>query len=383
MVDQNKSPPLCEFGCKVLLKLLHEFSDQLPGVRHAEDPEYIHRMRVSSRRLRAAMPIFRDCFPSKEYKYWIREIRRITRALGAARDLDVHIRFLKEYQGSQCSGALSVPSGNESQITDRKGNKTRAIQAIEPSCMVFLPDQAAGIAYVLQCLEKQRESVQPRVLDALDSLEQNRVLNSMEQAFRRTGKPMKKNARKKVWKGIRAFAAASLVSALDEVLSYEEPLYQPGEKTAHHAMRIAVKQLRYRMEIFGILYGRKLTGPVRKMRRLQTLLGELHDCDVWIEMLPGLSQSLQPGSGKISGDLRGDEAVYLQVQAFTADQLRYRQVLYTHVIRYWERISQNEFFPFLHDTILAGGLETMHQGHDASVLAGNGSPGKKSRKGLK
>jgi hypothetical protein len=173
------------------------------------------------------------------------------------------------------------------------------------------------------------------------------------------------------------------VSALDEVLSYEEPLYKPGEKTAHHAMRIAVKQFRYRMEIFGILYGRKLTGPVRKMRRLQTLLGELHDCDVWIEMFPELFQSLQPGSGEIFGDLQRDEEVYLQVQAFIADQLRYRQVLYSHVLRYWERISRNEFFPFLHDTILAGGLETTHQGHDAAIPAGNGSPDKKSRKRLK
>jgi hypothetical protein len=39
---------LCEFGSNTFERMLRVFTRHLHGVRHVEDPEYIHRMRVSS-----------------------------------------------------------------------------------------------------------------------------------------------------------------------------------------------------------------------------------------------------------------------------------------------------------------------------------------------
>ena len=84
----------CIFGVQRLLPLLDAFSKEIDGVKTDQDIEPIHRMRVASRRLRAALPLFASCFPEKKYQQWMEEIRKVTRALGEARDTDVQIAFL-------------------------------------------------------------------------------------------------------------------------------------------------------------------------------------------------------------------------------------------------------------------------------------------------
>ena len=77
-----------------LVPLLDAFSQEIEGVKSRQDIEYIHRMRVASRRLRAALPLFASCIPEKKYRSWMLEIQKITRALGDARDTDVQIAFI-------------------------------------------------------------------------------------------------------------------------------------------------------------------------------------------------------------------------------------------------------------------------------------------------
>jgi hypothetical protein len=51
-------------------------------------------------------------------------------------------------------------------------------------------------------------------------------------------------------------------------------------------MRIAAKHVRYTMEIFKDLYPDEFKPFIRAARQAQTLLGELHDLDVWVAWLP-------------------------------------------------------------------------------------------------
>src|SRR5690606_28341920 len=92
------SPGLCLFAAEQLLPRLEAFTREIEGVRAGEDTDYLHRMRVASRRLRAALPLFSPCFPPKRCDRWMRETRRDTRALGAARDADVQVAALKKYR---------------------------------------------------------------------------------------------------------------------------------------------------------------------------------------------------------------------------------------------------------------------------------------------
>ncbi len=53
------------------------------------DIEGVHDMRVASRRLRAAVELFRDVFSPRELKPLLATIKRVADALGEVRDLDV------------------------------------------------------------------------------------------------------------------------------------------------------------------------------------------------------------------------------------------------------------------------------------------------------
>ncbi|MCW4025012.1 MAG: CHAD domain-containing protein [Candidatus Bathyarchaeota archaeon] len=87
----------CKFGSKTILKLLESFGSNIDGVIENKDVECVHKTRVASRKLRAALPLFKICFPEDKYKKWFKEIKKVTRLLGEARDLDVQIIFIEEY----------------------------------------------------------------------------------------------------------------------------------------------------------------------------------------------------------------------------------------------------------------------------------------------
>ena len=87
----------CLFGAKVLLKKLQDVAKEIDGVRNAEDIERIHDMRVATRRVRSALPLFEKCMPGKNSKKWNKEMKSVTRALGTARDADVQMDFLQGF----------------------------------------------------------------------------------------------------------------------------------------------------------------------------------------------------------------------------------------------------------------------------------------------
>ena len=81
----------CLFGAKSLLNRLQNVAKEIDGVRKPDDIERIHDMRVATRRMRSALALFEKCLPGKKAKAWNKQMRRVTRALGAARDADVQM----------------------------------------------------------------------------------------------------------------------------------------------------------------------------------------------------------------------------------------------------------------------------------------------------
>ena len=59
-----------------------QLADQLAGVRKAEDLEYVHQLRVTTRRADAALQLFRDCMPSRRAKKMRRRLSQIRKAAG-------------------------------------------------------------------------------------------------------------------------------------------------------------------------------------------------------------------------------------------------------------------------------------------------------------
>ncbi|HXR30460.1 MAG TPA: CHAD domain-containing protein [Solirubrobacterales bacterium] len=72
-----------------------EVFEHSAGVLDLDDVEHVHDMRVATRRLRAALEIFADCFPRKRHRKALKRVKALADALGERRDLDVEIELLE------------------------------------------------------------------------------------------------------------------------------------------------------------------------------------------------------------------------------------------------------------------------------------------------
>ncbi|MCC6832212.1 MAG: CHAD domain-containing protein [Thermoleophilia bacterium] len=87
--------PFREAAGRVLIVRWRELMSHRDGTLAGEDIEALHAMRVSSRRLRAAMDAFAAAFPRRGYRRRLRVVKSVTDTLGAARDLDVAMDGLR------------------------------------------------------------------------------------------------------------------------------------------------------------------------------------------------------------------------------------------------------------------------------------------------
>jgi CHAD domain-containing protein len=71
-----------------------EVFEQRDGVLDTRQIEGVHDMRVATRRLRAALEIFAECFPAGDHKRLLKEVKALADALGERRDRDVAIAAL-------------------------------------------------------------------------------------------------------------------------------------------------------------------------------------------------------------------------------------------------------------------------------------------------
>ena len=84
---------------QIIVSYFREMMSHKAGAIDGTDIEFVHDMRVTSRRLRAAMDNFAECFQIDQFKKHYKQIRTITRTMGTVRDLDVLIRhFQNELQ---------------------------------------------------------------------------------------------------------------------------------------------------------------------------------------------------------------------------------------------------------------------------------------------
>lgn len=87
-----------ECARRVITTRFYEMMSFKEEAMDGREIESVHDMRVASRRLRAAMRNFADCFvPKKEFRWHLKRVEQITSTLGDVRDLDVLIdRFQKD-----------------------------------------------------------------------------------------------------------------------------------------------------------------------------------------------------------------------------------------------------------------------------------------------
>ncbi len=121
--------PFAEAGALVVETRMAELLEHSQGVLDVEEISGVHDMRVGTRRLRAALEVFAQCFPKKQRKAVLGEVKAIADALGERRDRDVAIQALSGF-------ADSIPApdrpGINSLIELYREEQQRANEALVP-----------------------------------------------------------------------------------------------------------------------------------------------------------------------------------------------------------------------------------------------------------
>jgi len=95
---------------------------------------------------------------------------------------------------------------------------------------------------------------------------------------------------------LRSNASRIVQTRLDELRSFAEQALSRDASRDQHDMRIAAKRLRYLLEIVGPCIGEPAEPARRAVKELQSLLGDVHDCDLMIaevEAIGSLAEALR------------------------------------------------------------------------------------------
>jgi CHAD domain-containing protein len=213
------------------------------------DMEGVHDMRVASRRLRSILRDFAPYFnPRKSPR---KQLREIARALGQVRDEDVAIVALKKLRHKVDERAAA---GIKEFIEERR----RRREAARENLQLAINDDA-----IRELEEKFYEWLQSAaILREKSTTESSPGILS----FKEMGREV-------------------IQSQYGELDDLSRSLFNPFDVEPLHEMRIAAKRLRYSLELFCPCFGEELRALAKEIAGLQSSLGELHDCDVWIEEL--------------------------------------------------------------------------------------------------
>jgi CHAD domain-containing protein len=87
---------------------------------------------------------------------------------------------------------------------------------------------------------------------------------------------------------LRDNAERIVATRLEELDALAAAALEPSAETAQHDMRIAAKRLRYVLDVLAGCLAPD-AGAIREAaKQLQTVLGEIHDCDVMLPRVSGI-----------------------------------------------------------------------------------------------
>lgn len=233
------------------------------------DVEYVHQLRVSTRKAGAALKLFAELLPKQRAKKWKKRLKRIRAAAGDARDDDVQLT------------RLTLLAADEP-VLDPLVQQVREHRAVAQAQLVAL-------------------------WRANDGLKSTKLVNKV--AWRGKGREPSFHT-----------AAVGWLKTISEEFWSKQPAADAHTEDLH-AFRIAAKQLRYALDLLATaLPGSSAKEAVKKLSKLQERLGAINDHATAIERLEKWSAAKQEADLKtaLSTQLQTErEALTHSCESFT------------------------------------------------------------------
>ena len=224
--------------------------------------EAVHQMRVAIRRLRTALSSFRKLLPKQERRWASAELRWLANKLGEARNLDVF------------KSALIVPAKEALAGKIDTRPLERAVARRRRTAHAAIRDALHSMRYTELIL---------RLLRRFESLEQ-RHAGDRYGVLRPIGEiapAMLDRRRRAVERRRKGFAGQSA--------------------RKQHALRLALKKLRYTTDLFVGLYAANQTGRyIGRLKHLQDDLGSANDVHVGERLVGELARQARQGGSTVA-----------------------------------------------------------------------------------
>ncbi|GFO55507.1 CHAD domain-containing protein [Geomonas sp. Red276] len=209
------------------------------------DEEEVHDLRVASRRLREGLALFAPCLPGSPAKSLRKRLKLVTDLLGGLRNADEAYLFFSQLADS------AFPKGEE-------------------------------LGRLREFLREERREEHRKVKAGFEALSPEGL----------------KSACRTLVQGDNLFVLGStpflslgglLPGAIDRrdcaVREHLPAALNEDQGPVQHRLRIAIKKLRYRLEIVEPLFGGGFDQLHDDLKGYQEILGKLHDMDVFVEMV--------------------------------------------------------------------------------------------------
>ena len=226
-------------------------------------------------------------------------MKKLTDALGKARDQDVAITTLEKLRDNAQNDCIKTD-------LTKKVEKRRIVRE-----------------------ETQKELVKILDTSSLESLRENfsKALDEASEKNEEAAKLTPKEA-----------GQAVISKGLQEFSDLSGSLYNPFNPEKLHQLRISAKRLRYALELFTLCWSEQMSPFAKKVADLQTYLGELHDCDIWIE---SLSQHLNKKK------IKKQRTDFWLLSKFTKNRTKN----YRAALRLWSKWQKNKFIERLQEVL--------------------------------
>lgn len=238
---------------ELLKKRLDDFTRVLNAVEQG-DVRGLHRARVASRRLRELVPMLQlDHDKSRKLS---RRLKKVTRRLGAVRELDVLLLLVDELHVARRGRSGSLGRVGISVAKDRDDARKRLETRLPIERMRRLGDKLNRVVEELQASEAA---------------------------------PPRTPAR--TWTAAVDAQVAARAARLAAAMNAAGAMYLPERL---HTVRIAIKKVRYALELSNELSGARRDPSLMALKRGQELLGRMHDLQVLIERVRQVQAALTP-----------------------------------------------------------------------------------------
>jgi len=227
---------------------LERFTRMLHGFAEG-DVRALHRTGVASRRLREILPVL-ELEPDVARRLGKR-LRKVTERLGVVRELDVLTLLIEELHDSD-------------------------------------KFDSATLARLATAIAEARSRARDRLFAKLPTGELRRIatkLGKVASDLRDHRKPSRG------WQWAVEARLTHRATVLKHALIEAGALYLPERL---HAVRIALKKLRYALEVAVDATGVAAAGDLRTLKRGQEILGRLHDVQILIDRVRQIQASMEP-----------------------------------------------------------------------------------------